>query len=110
MRASRCYRLSRLACVPIRCRLRSLTDRRRLFIGRAQLLNLGQIVPSRGPVNCSESRKLLLMATLTPNKAANAVKKSNQGSHEALATKKDFGNGLKATRRLWVVYQFVGNW
>jgi hypothetical protein len=33
----------------------------------------------------------------TPNKAANAVKKSNQGSHEALAAKKDFGNGLKAT-------------
>jgi hypothetical protein len=31
----------------------------------------------------------------TQNKAANAVKKSNQGSHEA--PKKDFGNGLKAT-------------
>src|ERR1700688_651848 len=47
--------LRRLACAVIRCRLRFLTDRRRRFIGRARLLNLGQ--PVLSPVNLTERRK-----------------------------------------------------
>jgi hypothetical protein len=51
------YRRGHLACAAIRCRLRFLTDRRQRFTDRARLLNLGQTVPSRGPVNLTESRK-----------------------------------------------------
>ena len=39
--------LRRRRWVAIRCRLRRLTDRRRRFIDRARLLNLGQVVQSR---------------------------------------------------------------
>ena len=49
------HRLNRLARPAIRCRLRFLTDRRRRFTGRSRLLNLGQAVLSRGPVNLTES-------------------------------------------------------
>ena len=51
------YRLSLLACAANHWRLRFLIDRRRRFIGRARLLNLGQVVLSRGPVNLPVSRK-----------------------------------------------------